>query len=101
MADMKETKKALQKAVKIIRDERSKTLGRTTSFPKAMMTGQQALKGTATVNCGGEWYGNRSKPIAENILEDVRFREFLEAYDGEATLEYNPSFDSYQVRIYF
>ena len=96
-----DNKKALQKVVKILRDERSKHLGQKTEFPKAMMTGQQAMKGTATVNCGGEWFGNRSKPIAEAVMEDKRFRDFLEAYDGEACIEHNPRFDSYQVRIYF
>lgn len=96
-----DTKKAFQKCIKTIRDERSNNIGRKTEFPKAMMTGQQMMKGTATVNCGGEWYGNRSKPIAEQVMEDVRFRKFLEEYDGEACIEHNPQFDSYQVRIYF
>ena len=96
-----DTKKALQKTVKAIREDRSKAKGMKVEFPKAMMTTQQALNGTATVNCGGEWFGNRSKPIAEEVMEDSRFRAFLEAEDGEACIEYNPRFDSYQVRIYF
>ena len=96
-----DTKKAFQKCIKTIRDERSKSIGRKVDFPKAMMTSLQQLHGTATVNCGGEWYGNRSKPLAEQVMEDVRFRKFLEEYDGEACIEHNPQFDSYQVRIYF
>lgn len=94
-------KKNLQKTIKTIREERSNAIGREVSFPKAMMTSAQARKGEATVNCGGEWYGRNSKPIAESLMEDIRFRGFLEETDGEAVMEYNPRFDSYQVRIRF
>ena len=96
-----DTKTAFQKCIKAIRNDRSKAIGKRVDFPKAMMTSLQVLNGTATVNCGGEWYGNRSKPIAEAVMEDVRFRKFLEESDGEAHIEHDPRYDSYQVRIYF
>lgn len=41
-------KKMFQKTISAIRKEMDD------DYPKAMMTGQQMAKNTATVNCGGE-----------------------------------------------
>ena len=48
-----EVKKEFQKVVAHIRAERNKSRERKSEYPKAMMTGQQMKKRTATVNCCG------------------------------------------------
>ena len=94
-----EIKKDLQKVVKTIRDERNAAKGTDSSFPKAMMTGQQMELGTATVNCGGEWATRESsEERATAVITDPRFQAFLAKSSAEAHLELN-SFGTIQVRI--
>lgn len=90
---MKQTKKEFQKVIKEIR------LGH--QYPKAMMTGQQIRNNTATVNCGGEhWPESYTRELAEEVMEDRRFQEFLSRHDAEAKIEQN-SLQAWQIRIYF
>lgn len=98
---MKSAKKDLQKLTKKIREEWDSG-----EFPKAMMTGQQALKRTATINCGGEWRSaNKSEKMAAAILARPDFVEFLKTWNAEACAEKVNSgahSNGYkQVRIYF
>lgn len=88
-------KKNFQKTIGAIRKERND------SFPKAMMTGQQMAKNTATVNCGGEWKSaEKSLEIAKATATDPRFLVFLAECDAKAKIEPNP-FGGYQIRIYY
>lgn len=89
-------KKELQKVIGTIRKEKSAN-----SFPKAMMTGQQMEKSTATVNCGGEWGTPESTmKRAKMVMDDERFKAFLEKYNATANIEPN-SFGTYQIRIHY
>jgi hypothetical protein len=66
-----------------------------------MMTAVQIEKKQATVNCGGEWVKiERSKQIADYVIADERFKDFLTKYEAKANLELN-SFGTYQIRINF
>lgn len=95
------TKKAFQKVIKGIREDRNATLGRTSDFPKPMMTRKQMEKLEATVNCGGEWGSAEStKGIADMVMADSRFKAFLHNFRAEARLELN-NFSTYQIRITF
>lgn len=86
-------KKEFQKVIATIRNEGN------SGFPKAMMTRQQMVKGTATVNCGGEW---RTKEYTETlsaaIMKDTRFQSLIEKYNATAEVELN-TFGTYQIRI--
>lgn len=87
-------KKELQKVIGIIRKEIS-----TNGFPKAMMTGQQMEKRTATINCGGEWgTADSTMQKAKMVMDDERFESFLRKCDATATIEMN-GFGTYQIRI--
>lgn len=93
--DYAKMKKDFQKVVSGIR----KAVG--DEFPKAMMTGQQMAKNTATVNCGGEWKGGvYSRNLADKVLADPSFCAYLERYGATAHLEKTPS-GGIQVRIWF
>lgn len=95
------TKKAFQKVIKGIREDRNATLERTSDFPKPMMTRKQMEKFEATVNCGGEWGSAEStKAIADMVMTDKRFTDFLNNFRAEARLELN-NFNTYQIRITF
>lgn len=95
------TKKAFQKVIKEIREDRNATLERKSDFPKPMMTKKQMEKLEATVNCGGEWGSAEStKAIADMVTADERFKEFLHNFRAEARLELN-NFNTYQIRITF
>lgn len=60
----------------------------THNYPKAMMTGAQMMNLTATVNCGGERLGfDFSDHIAQAIMEDDRFKDFLDKYSAKAYIE--------------
>lgn len=92
----KEMKKDLQKLVKIIRDELSQVSGGYRSdYPKAMMTGQQMERRTATINCGYTYtQGAEKEEIvrlfrqrANFIMEDQRFMNFCEGYDAISYVE--------------
>ena len=88
-------KKEFQKTISTFRKESGK------SFPKAMMTGQQMTKRTATVNCGGEWYSAEgSKMIAQTVMNDERFKTFLTKCEATAAIEPNP-FGGVQIRIHY
>ena len=92
MADLMKTKKALQKTIKAMRKDGEE-------FPKAMMTGQQMEKRTATVNCGGEWRPKESRKRAENVLASDLFKAFLAEAGATARLEHVERFDAWQIRI--
>ena len=88
-------KKEFQKTISAIRKEMND------QFPKAMMTGQQMAKRTATVNCGGEWRTEEySLKMAKAVATDPRFIVFLAECDANAKIEAN-SFGGYQIRIYY
>lgn len=92
MADMK---KEFQKAVKTIRAE---IAPEGCAYPKAMMTGQQVNKGTATVNCG------RSQSTAQLVIKHRAFVEYLKQWNATATIE--TATDAYncaqtQIRLHF
>jgi len=93
MTDLKAIKKNLQKTIGEIREDGKK-------FPKAMMTGQQMEKRTATVNCGGE-FATKEKSLerAEKVMADKRFAAFLEECGASARLELVDRFDAWQIRI--
>lgn len=97
---MKQMKKEFQKVIATIRKEYGESINRTNcSYPKPMMTEAQMEKRTATVNCGGEWKKlEATKEIAEMVLNDERFKSFLEKYSAQATKELNP-FGTIQIRI--
>lgn len=91
--DIYTIKKKLQKTIKAIRSE----IGG--EYPKAMMTGQQEAKRTATVNCGGEWRSaEKALKMAKEVATDPRFLVFLAECDASAKIEMN-SFGAYQIRI--
>ena len=95
---MEKTKKAFQNVIAKIRKETGD------QFPKAMMTRQQMNKATATVNCGGEFKGTESsKELAEKVLNDERFNEFLKKNEAAALVEaVNIAGKTvYQVRVLF
>lgn len=96
MTDIITAKKKFQKVIATIR----KDMGNG-QFPKAMMTEQQSSKRQATVNCGGEWSAERSKPRADAVMADERFRKFLEECEATARLEAMPRFNAVQIRIQF
>lgn len=92
-------KKELQKAVGNIRKDLSEEAGRKWTYPKAMMTGQQEEKRTATVNCGGEWMSREfTEKLADQVMKDERFKTFLTKCDATARLEVN-TFGTFQIRI--
>lgn len=75
-------KKDFQKVISKIR----KDLGY--EYPKAMMTGQQIRKNTATVNCGGEWLKSETNvEICDYVINDPRFISFLDRNHATAHLE--------------
>ena len=97
-----EIKKALQKTIKKIRDERGlhEFMGRQVhyEYPKAMATKKQMANGTATVNCG---HGD-AEEMANMVLNDERFKEFLNKYGVKATIETpTDKYRTHQVRLYF
>lgn len=92
-------KKDFQKVIKAIRDAKNKECGTNSEFPKAMMTRQQIAKGTATVNCGGEWGSLEGTTYRANkVMNDERFTEFLTRWNATAKIEMN-SFGTAQIRI--
>ena len=94
-------KKAFQKVVKEIREDRNESIGRNSSYPKPMMTRVQMEKHEATVNCGGEWgTAESTRAIADMVLSDKRFEEFIKASNADADLELN-AFGTYQIRLKF
>lgn len=90
-------KRDFQAVIAAIRDEGGKR------FPKATMTGRQEELGTATVNCGGEWgTPSSTQAMADKIMADERFQDFLERQKGTARIEAKGgSYPYYQIRITF
>lgn len=90
--------KEFQKVISAIRNDIKNETGKNVKYPKAMMTGQQIEKRTATVNCGGEWTTpEKSRELAERVLFDARFIKLLK--DGISARTEKNSFGTYQVRI--
>jgi len=93
-----EVKKEFQKVVARIRAERNKSRERKSEYPKAMMTGQQIKKRTATVNCCG------NKTLAAEVAAHPDFIAFLRKHNATARLEevsFGSSYTQQQVRIIF
>lgn len=90
-------KKDFQAVIAAIRADAGK------DYPKAMMNSKQEMNDTATVNCGGEWGSPSSTGhMAENIMADERFQEFLERQQGTAEVEkVGTAYPYYQIRITF
>ena len=95
-------KKAFQKVIGEIRkDWRVKRGTPHGQFPKAMMTGQQEEKNTATVNCGAEWC-SFSKELSEFVMKDSRFLKFLSDFGATARIEEISSYrKGFQIRLTF
>ena len=76
-------KKDFQKVVKQIRDDLNRNAERKNAYPKAMMTGQQVKKRTATINCG-EYADSSFVQVAgdraNKIMNDERFKRFCNIY---------------------
>ena len=92
-------KKAFQKIIKTIRDERPqmKKWGiseemMSQEYPKAMMTAVQMGKKTATVNC------DRKKEVVDLVLNDSRFIKLMTESKAKALIETN-SEGYIQIRI--
>jgi hypothetical protein len=91
-------KKEFQKTIAAIRKE----LG-SDEYPKAMCTGAQYAKRTATVNCGGEWRPKSSPETAKQVMQHPKFAALLKAHDAKAVYEQGRYGDRCwtQIRIYF
>lgn len=95
------TKKDFQKTIKAIREEKEGSFNGNAMYPKPMMTAVQIEKKQATVNCGGEWVRlETSIRVADYVLADERFNEFLNKYQATAIKEVAPC-GKYQIRINF
>lgn len=97
-------KKDFQKVIKAIRDEDNAKHGREgrdkIEYPKPMMTAAQMEKSTATVNLGGEWSNyERTSGRAEMVMNDERFKSFLQKWNATATKELMTRFNTFQIRI--
>lgn len=101
---MNDIKKDFQKTVKAIRDRMNAGKEYKSEYPKAMMTGQQMKKRTATINCGyGLWYtANERKERAINVMNAPEFDSFLARWNADADIEEKDNGERYttiQVRI--
>ena len=94
------TKKDLQKTIKAIRDTLTVITGEKQEYPKAMMTGQQEDKNTATVNCGRKPWCKNIDQIANVVMNDSLFKGFLTQYSATATVEIKIDGNK-QIRINF
>lgn len=92
-----EVKKEFQKVIATIRKELNAAAGKSYEYPKAMMTGQQIQKKTATVNCGHSF----TRP--EKVMQHPAFIAFLQKFNASARVEQTgpKDFIQYQVRLYF
>lgn len=94
---MQELKKEFQKVVARIRAEQNATQERKSEYPKAMMTGQQQAKGTATINCSG------SSTLAAGVINHPAIVAFLRSHNATAAAEavnYG-GWTQHQIRINF
>lgn len=95
-ATARKMKKDFQKVIKAIRE----TNGERTN-PKPMMTEAQMEKGTATVNCGGEWCKHSpevARKRADLVMKDERFTAFLTKWNATAHTELD-NYGVTQIRI--
>lgn len=92
-----EVKKEFQKVVATIRKELNAAAGKAYEYPKAMMTGQQMQKNTATVNCGGSFTRR------DQVLQHPVFIAFCEKHHATAEAERVPygSYTQHQLRLRF
>lgn len=93
-----EVKKEFQKAIAAIRKEISTEAGQACEYPKAMMTGQQMKKNTATVNCGSK------SMLSDQVLRHPAFIAFCEKHHATAHAErivYGSYYTQYQLRLHF
>lgn len=93
-----EIKKEFQKVIATIRKELNKAAGCAFDYPKAMMTGQQMRKNTATVNCG------HSFTRRNQVLQHPAFMAFCKKYNAVATAEQvgvSPGTVQHQARLRF
>ena len=98
---MTNTKKQFQKVIGNIRKVRNTENGINSNFPKPMMTAIQMGKRQATVNCGGEWStAEKTRTIADEVMQDEGFKTFLGEYNATASIELN-NFNTFQIRIQF
>lgn len=79
---MIQNKRDFQKVISAIRKEMGGG-----EYPKAMCTGQQMEKRTATVNCGGEWCSSKSAETAQQVMENMKFVDFCVAHKAKARYE--------------
>lgn len=96
-------KRSFQKVIGDIREDwRVKHGTPNGQYPKAMMTGQQEEKNTATVNCGAEWC-SFSNELSEFVMNDKRFLKFLSDFGATAKKEevWNYSCKGFQIRVNF
>lgn len=98
-------KKDFQKVISDIRkDWRIKNRTPAADIPKAMMTHQQEMNDTATVNCGGQWCSALlENELAHFVMDDTRFKDYLKKYNATCELEKFGVYSSFgfQVRIHF
>lgn len=97
-------KKDLQKIVKKFRDAKPDTKnwrGQTCrdEFPKAMMTCQQMINGTATVNFGHN--NDRHNAELAAFTESEAFKAFCEKYDIRVGVKEVNQDDRVQIRIHY
>ena len=97
-------KKDLQKIVKKYRDAQPKRIdyrGKLVSpeYPKAMLTGQQMSKGTATINFGYNCEANHDN-LADFAASDS-FKSFCEKHDIRVGAKEINSDNRVQLRMYF
>jgi hypothetical protein len=97
-------KKDLQKTVKKFRDalpDRIDWYGRTVrpEYPKAMLTGQQMVKGTATINFGRNCEKNHNA-LAEFASSD-EFKAFCEKHSVKVGPKEINADNRVQLRLYF
>lgn len=92
-----EVKKEFQKVVATIRKELNAEAGKAYEYPKAMMTGQQMRKNTATVNCGHSF----TRPA--KVFEHPAFKAFLQKHNAAASTELvgPKDYTQYQLRLCF
>lgn len=92
-----EVKKEFQKVVATIRKELNTAAGKANEYPKAMMTGKQMQKNTATVNCGGSFTRR------DQVLQHPAFKAFCEKHHATAEAERVPygSYTQHQLRLRF
>lgn len=90
-SENKNMKKDFQNVVKAFRDGSDKY------YAKAMMTHQQELKGTATVNCG---FGESSVECAKAFMAFPHFVAWCEAYGIKTiTFERVKYYDNFQGQV--